>query len=94
MAMNYSSNVTDLSDDQRRVLESLIGQPLAKNQIVHWAITTAPRQPTAADRARAVTGLEAIFAKVERNLDENGVSQLEWEAAVDEAVRQVRSQCD
>lgn len=92
--MNNSSNVADLSDEQRRVLESVIGQTLTSDQVVHWAITKAPRQPTAADKARALAGLEAIFTKIDRNLDEKGVSQAEWEAAVDEAVEHVRSQRD
>ena len=92
--MNHSSNVADLSDEQRRVLESVLGQPLANNEVVHWSITTSGRQPTAADKARALAGLEATFAKVRRNLDEKGVSQAEWEAAVDEAVQHVRSQSD
>jgi hypothetical protein len=59
---------------------------------VHWAVTKAPRQPTAADEARALAGLKTIFAKVERKLDEKGVTQAEWDAAVDEAVEHVRSQ--
>lgn len=80
--MNHSSNVTDLSDEQRRVLESVIGQPLANDQVVHWSITTSRRQPTAADRARARSGLECIFEKVDRNLDEKGVSQAEWERSL------------
>ncbi|HET6883521.1 MAG TPA: hypothetical protein VFI31_25440 [Pirellulales bacterium] len=92
--MNHSSNVANLSDEQRRVLESVIGQPLASNQVVHWSITTSGRQPTAADRASARAGLEAIFEKVDRHLDEKGVSEAEWEAVVDEAVRSVRSQRD
>ncbi|MGH7134930.1 MAG: hypothetical protein ACREHD_04275 [Pirellulales bacterium] len=83
-----------MSDEQRRVLESVIGQPLANDQVVHWSITTTGRQPTAADRARARSGLGSIFEKVDRNLDEKGVSQAEWEAVVDEAVRTVRSQRD
>jgi hypothetical protein len=92
--MNHSSNVADLSDEQRRVLESVIGQPLANDQVVYWSIATPVRTPSAADRARAIAGLEATFAKVRRNLDEKGVSQAEWEAAVDEAVQHVRSEHD
>jgi hypothetical protein len=94
MATNQSSNVADLSDEQRRVLESVIGQPLRSDQIVHWAITTPGRQPTTADKARALAGLEAVFAKVDRNLDAKGVSEAEWNAVVDEPVRSVRSRPD
>jgi hypothetical protein len=94
MSMNHSSNVADLSDEQRRVLESVIGQPLANDQVVYWSIATPGRTPSAADRTRALAGLEATFAKVRRNLDEKGISQAEWEAAVDDAVQAVRSQRD
>ena len=94
MATNQSSDVADLSDEQRRVLESVIGQPLANDQVVHWEVTTLARRPTAADKARALAGLEATFAEVRRHLDEKGVSQAEWDAAVDEAVQHVRSQHD
>lgn len=92
MATNHSSNVADLSDEQRRVLESVIGRPLEDDQVLHWILTTPGRQPTAADKARARAGLEAIFAKVDRHLRDNQIDQAEWEAAVDEAVRNVRAQ--
>lgn len=91
MAINQSSNVADLSDEQRRVLESVIGQPLEDDQIVHWAITTAGRH-AAEEKAAARARLEGTFANVRRHLDEKGISQAEWQAAVNEAVQHVRSQ--
>lgn len=94
MATNLSSNVADLSDEQRRVLESVIGCSLETNQVVHWLVTSPGRQPTAADRAAARTGLELIFSKVDRHLEQNQIDQTQWEAAVDEAVRYTRSQPD
>lgn len=39
--------VAELSDEQRRVLESVIGQSLEDDQVVHWSITTDGRQSTA-----------------------------------------------
>jgi hypothetical protein len=94
MGTKLSSHVIDLSDEQRRMLESLIGQPLQNDQVVHWAITTAGRQPTAADKERAIAGLKDIFSKVDRHLAEKHIDQAEWEAAVDEAVQSVRSRFD
>lgn len=81
--------MADLSDEQRRVLESVIGQPLSNGQVVHWVVTTSAR-----DRNAARHGLERTLAKLRRNLDEKGVSQSEWNDAVDEAVQQVRVQGD
>src|SRR5487761_1422700 len=63
MATNQSSNVADLSDEQRRLLESVIGQPLRRDQVVHWAITTAGRQPTAEEKAAARAGWKARLQK-------------------------------
>lgn len=77
MATNLSSNVAELSDEQRRVLESVIGQPLQCGQIVHWFVASPVRQPTAADRAAARSGLERVFSKVDRHLDQNQVEQTE-----------------
>ncbi|HQU45781.1 MAG TPA: hypothetical protein PK867_23405 [Pirellulales bacterium] len=94
MVINQSSNVADLSDEQRRVLESVIGQPLRNDQVVHWSIAPAERQPTAEEKAAARARLEGTFAKVRRNLDQKGVSQAEWDAAADEAVQHVRLQPD
>jgi hypothetical protein len=94
MLVNQSSNVADLSDEQRRLLESVIGQPLRSDQVVHWTVTTAEREAAADQKATARARLESTFAKVRRHLDEKGISQAEWNAAVDEAVQQVRSQRD
>lgn len=94
MITNQSSNVADLSDDQRRVLESVIGQPLHRDQVLHWAISTAGPQTAAEKRTAARDRLQDTFAKVRRHLDEKGVSQAEWDAAVDDAVQHVRSQHD
>lgn len=51
MAMNQASIVAELSDEQRRVLESVIGQSLEDDQVVHWSITTDGRQSTAEAKA-------------------------------------------
>ena len=94
MITNPSSKVADLSDEQRRVLESVIGQPLRRDQVLHWAITTAEPQTAAEEKAAARNRLQNTFAKVRRHLDEKGVSQAEWDAAVDDAVQHARSQHD
>jgi hypothetical protein len=94
MQSKLSSNVADLSDDQRTVLESLIGQQLRNDQVLYWLVASPGREPTAGEKARARSGLQPILDKVDRHLAERGTSAEEFASAVDEAVRQVRSRPD
>ena len=92
MESKLSSNVADLSDDQRQLLETLIGQPLHRDQVLYWVVMSPGREPTTTDKAEASAGLQAIFDKVDRHAVEQGFSPDEFASAVDEAVRHVRSQ--
>lgn len=94
MESKLSANVADLSDDQRRVLESLIGQELRPNQVLFWVVANPGQEPTSDDKARARTGLMGILEKVDRNLAEKGTTDEEMESAIDEAVKHVRSHPD
>jgi hypothetical protein len=92
MDTRLSSNVADLSDEQRKTVEALIGQPLRSDQVLYWIVMNPGREPTAADKAKARAGLQNLFAKVDRQIDAEGTTPEQFEAAVDEAVRHVRSQ--
>ncbi len=92
MKSKLCSNVADLSDEQRRLLESLIGQELQRDQVLYWLVVSPSHYPTAADKARSRAGLQAIFEKVDRHVADQGISSEEFASAVDEAVRHVRSQ--
>jgi hypothetical protein len=94
METKLSSNVADLSEDQRKLLELLIGQPLSAEEVVYWVVVRPGRAPTAADKARARAGMQELFAKADQRAAEQGISGEGFEAAVDEAVRHVRSQSD
>lgn len=94
MESKLSSNVADLSDDQRKLLESLIGQQLKRDQVLYWLVVSPGHEPTPTEKARARSGLQEIFDKVDRRLAEQGTSSEEFASAVDEAVQQVRSQPD
>ena len=94
METKLSSNVADLSEDQRKLLESLIGQPLSAEEVVYWVVMRPGRTPTAADKARARTGMQELFAKADQHAAEQGTTGEEFETAVDEAVQHVRSQPD
>ncbi|HLJ10153.1 MAG TPA: hypothetical protein VKU82_03135 [Planctomycetaceae bacterium] len=92
MEPKYYSNVADLSDEQRLLLESLIGRELRRDQVLCWLIVSPDRHLTAADKARSRAGLQTIFDKVDRHVADEEISPDEFTLAVDEAVRQVRSQ--
>jgi hypothetical protein len=94
METKLSSNVADLSEDQRKLLESLIGQPLSAEEVVYWVVMRPGRPPAAADKARARTGMEALFAKTDQHAVEKGTTAEEFETAVDEVVQHVRSHPD
>jgi hypothetical protein len=94
METKLSSSVADLSEDQRKLLESLIGQPLGADEVVYWVVMRPGRTPTTADKARALAGMQELFAKADRHFQEQGTTADEFDAAVDEAVRHVRSQPD
>ena len=91
MEAKLSSNVADLSDEQRRVLESLIGQPLLENQVLYWILMTVGGQPTAADKAQAPRACKNCSVKSIAMLLNWGSVRRKFEVAVDEAVRHARS---
>ncbi|HEV7224477.1 MAG TPA: hypothetical protein VGN42_17345 [Pirellulales bacterium] len=92
MQSKLSTNVVDLSDDQRTVLETLIGQQLRRDQVLYWLVVSPGREPTSEEKAKARSGLQDIFDKVDRHLAEQGTSAEEFASAIDEAVKHVRSQ--
>ena len=92
MESKLSSSVADLSDEQRQLLESLIGRQLQPDQVLYWLVVSPGHHPTAADKARSRAGLQAIFDKVDRHVADQEISSEEFASAVDEAVRHVRSQ--
>lgn len=91
MGAKLSSSVADLSAEQRRVLESVIGQPLEDDQVLHWFLSRSGRQPTPRDKTIARAGLEGIFAKVDEHLAASGIREDQFNTAVDEAVDSCRS---
>lgn len=92
METKLSSHIADLSEEQRKLLETLIGQPLSAEEVVYWVVMRPGRPPAAADKARARAGMEELFTKADQHAAEQGTTSDEVEAAVDEAVRHVRSQ--
>lgn len=94
MQSKLSSNVADLSDDQRKVVESLIGQQLRREQVLYWLVVSPGREPTSSEKAEARSGLQELFKKVDHRFAEQGSTEDEFGLAVDEAVKHIRSQPD
>jgi hypothetical protein len=90
MERKLSSNVADLSDEQRKTLETVLGQPLQRDQVLYWIVMSPGEEPTSADKAKARAGLQNIFQQVDRNMAANGTTPEEFNDAVDEAVQHVR----
>lgn len=91
MQSKLSSNVADLSDDQRKVVESLIGHKLRREQVLYWLVVSPGREPTSAAKAESRSGLQELFEKVDRRFAEQGTTEEEFGMAVDEAVKRVAS---
>ena len=83
-------SVKDIQDSGKRWLEELLGQRLRENQQVFIMVFTPGIPPTEAARQEARAGLEQTWAKVERHMQDQGVTGEEFDAAVDEAVDQIR----
>jgi hypothetical protein len=84
--------VTDLPSDEKRSLESIVGRNLQDNQQVFIMAFTPGVSPNASARAEALAGLKQTGEKVAQHLKAQGISGLEFEAAIDEAVHDVRTQ--
>jgi hypothetical protein len=91
METRLSSNVADLSDEQRQLLESLTGLRLEPDQVLYWVVVNRGKEPAQIDKSGARAGLQELFVKVDRHADAQGASPDDFGAAVDEAVQHVRS---
>jgi hypothetical protein len=85
------SQATDLSSEQRHAVESMVGHPLSGEDMVIVVVMRPGHQPTQQDKAHACGRLEKVFEQIDRYGDEHNVSPEEADAAIDAAVRDVRS---
>ena len=83
-------NVKDLQDSGKRWLEGVLGRQLQENQQVFIMVFTPGTEPDEAARRRALAAVEGTMAAVEKNLAEQGASGEDFDAAVDEAMEDVR----
>ena len=83
-------NVKDLQDNGKRWLENVLGQHLKENQQVFIMVFTPGVEPDEATRRQALANVKQTMTQVEKNLTEQGVTEDEFNAAVDEAMEDVR----
>jgi hypothetical protein len=82
--------VNDLQDNGKRWLENVLGEHLKENQQVFIMVFTPGVQPDEASRRQALANVKQTMSTVEKNLAAAGVSDEEFDAAVDEALEDVR----
>ena len=82
-------NVKQMPRQQKQSLEDLVGRELQDDQKVFILAFTPGVAPTGQARAEAMVGIEKTWAKVDRHMQEQGVTEEEFDAAVDDAVQQV-----
>lgn len=69
----------------------MLGRTLGPHDMIFLSVFRQGQEPTAEDKARARTGLERLFQKIDRFGEEHGVNPAEADAAIDDAVRDIRS---
>lgn len=83
--------VRDIASTQRSWLESEIGHQLQDDQRVVIQVFALGDAPSAANRQRAFDEFRDLSQQGARHRESLGVSELEADAVLDEAVRQIRS---
>jgi hypothetical protein len=90
MESTSSRNVNDLPASQRQTLEGMLGQPLSPDQRVFIMAYTPGAVPDKSARDAARAGLQRTFEKIDQHAAARGITPEEGDAAVEEAMRQVR----
>ena len=83
-------SVRNLQASGNRLLEDILGRPLQENQQVFIMVLSPGSEPDEEARRQARVGLEATFQKTAAYAAEQGISDDEIDAAIQEAAKQVR----
>lgn len=78
---------TELSPEQRRALEGLLGRPISDRETVSIRAFEPPPLP-AAQRAEILAGLDAYFSRIDGKRP--AMSGAEADAVINEALRSTR----
>jgi hypothetical protein len=85
-----SRNVGEISEPNRRSLEDLLGRQLQQNQRIFIMVFDPSAAPTDEQRATSAAGLREIITEAEKHADEVGATDQEIDAAVEDAMADVR----
>lgn len=83
-------NVNDIPSAEREVLERLVGRALESHEHVFVMAYTPNAVPDGGVREAARNGLQQTFVAIDRHAQEHGVGPKEADAAIDEAMEQIR----
>jgi hypothetical protein len=84
-------SVSNLPADDKRLLEGMLGQELEKDQQIFIMVFSPGTEPDEAARSRARAGMEETFRRTEAYARAHQVSDEQVDAAIEEAMREVRS---
>lgn len=90
MSTLVSRNVDELSETSRRGIEQLLGVALEANQRVFVLVDELPPTAPAEARLRSIGLIREIMAKAQASADRQGISDAEIDAAIDEAMSDIR----
>jgi len=79
-----------MGGDERRSVEHLLGHPLQDDEQVYILAFKPGVIPDEQTRRRALANLQQMFAAAEQHSMEQAVSDTEIDAAVEEAMDQIR----
>lgn len=87
-------SVSNLHGNGKQLLEDLLGHNLQDNQQVLIMVLSPGTEPDETSRQQARLGIEATFRKTEAYAAQHGISDDAIDAAIDEAIHQVRPRKD
>jgi hypothetical protein len=90
MTLNTIRNVADLPEKDRESIEHLVGQSLANNQEVFVMVYTPGTRPAELTRAQACDSLMKNIDELRADMLRRGVTAVEIDAAIEEAMAEVR----
>ena len=83
-------NIADLPDAARSTVESLVGHPLRKEDVLYIATLGVQAEPVPAEQKAAWDELESIIAVTQRNAQASGLSAEQVDALIDKESAAVR----
>lgn len=83
-------NVDQINADERTALERLLGHPLDAGQQVFISAYSPGVEPQPAQKENAANVIESVTRKAQENINEQQLTELDVENAVQEAISHAR----